>query len=536
MIQTLLVDDEPLTVEYLDRFLTGIYGGDIQIHTASNGREAADRLCQFHIDLIISDIRMPVMDGLELAKINQEQKTPAHMILLSGYEDFHYAQSAIKYGVSDYLLKPLNREELALAVQKQIGHVKDSRRQQKTYLQFLAHSDAYWLLIGQNLIAAIAHQENLRLQQYYKISCELNLEEIQTDGAILLLEVDNWCGPCAQLSVREHGVYSMILAQQTNEVMAQAHIPGFSVLEPDGKTMVYLSGEDAFQIQKNARTLYKRALNHFRLQTSMSASGALGRVYSDVLQMDQSYQQARSLLVKRILDGACGLQVGDKGADYGIYTRLHEMATDLYSCVRRGQTAQAQLLLYDYVKRMPDYGKETIGRFGQLLAKLLFSVIPAPEALLLDEAHTLLTQKLRELQAAASETWVEETFQALAVRLCAPLANNTNCSQLIEQAKRFIHENYSEPISLALLAEKLRVSESYLSSLFHKETGESYIKFLTRVRMEKAAELLRTERSLKVYEVSHRVGYFNAKHFNHVFKQWMGVSPNQYQLCYFDQP
>jgi len=163
-------------------------------------------------------------------------------------------------------------------------------------------------------------------------------------------------------------------------------------------------------------------------------------------------------------------------------------------------------------------------------------VIPAPEALLLDEAHTLLTQKLRELQAAASETWVEETFQALAVRLCAPLANNTNCSQLIEQAKRFIHENYSEPISLALLAEKLRVSESYLSSLFHKETGESYIKFLTRVRMEKAAELLRTERSLKVYEVSHRVGYFNAKHFNHVFKQWMGVSPNQYQLCYFDQP
>ena len=495
MIQTLLVDDEPLTVEYLDRFLTGIYGGDIQIHTASNGREAADRLCQFHIDLIISDIRMPVMDGLELAKINQEQKTPAHMILLSGYEDFHYAQSAIKYGVSDYLLKPLNREELALAVQKQIGHVKDSRRQQKTYL-----------------------------------------EEIQTDGAILLLEVDNWCGPCAQLSVREHGVYSMILAQQTNEVMAQAHIPGFSVPEPDGKTMVYLSGEDAFQIQKNARTLYKRALNHFRLQTSMSASGALGRVYSDVLQMDQSYQQARSLLVKRILDGACGLQVGDKGADYGIYTRLHEMATDLYSCVRRGQTAQAQLLLYDYVKRMPDYGKETIGRFGQLLAKLLFSVIPAPEALLLDEAHTLLTQKLRELQAAASETWVEETFQALAVRLCAPLANNTNCSQLIEQAKRFIHENYSEPISLALLAEKLRVSESYLSSLFHKETGESYIKFLTRVRMEKAAELLRTERSLKVYEVSHRVGYFNAKHFNHVFKQWMGVSPNQYQLCYFDQP
>lgn len=288
MIQTLLVDDEPLTVEYLDRFLTGIYGGDIQIHTASNGREAADRLCQFHIDLIISDIRMPVMDGLELAKINQEQKTPAHMILLSGYEDFHYAQSAIKYGVSDYLLKPLNREELALAVQKQIGHVKDSRRQQKTYLQFLAHSDAYRLLIGQNLIAAIAHQENLRLQQYYKISCELNLEEIQTDGAILLLEVDNWCGPCAQLSVREHGVYSMILAQQTNEVMAQAHIPGFSVPEPDGKTMVYLSGEDAFQIQKNARTLYKRALNHFRLQTSMSASGALGRVYSDVLQMDQS--------------------------------------------------------------------------------------------------------------------------------------------------------------------------------------------------------------------------------------------------------
>lgn len=535
MIQTLLVDDEPLTVEYLDRFLTGLYGSDIQIHTAANGKEAADLLPQFHIDLIISDIRMPVMDGLELAKINQEQKVPAHMILLSGYEDFRYAKSALKYGVSDYLLKPLNREELALAVQKQIGHVKSSRQQHKAYLQVLAHSDAYRLLVGQNLIAAIAHQENLRLQQYYKIACELNIEEIQTDGAILLLDVDTWCGPCAQLPIREHAVYSMILTQQTNEAMLQSHISGFSMPESDGKTMVYLSGEDSFQIQKNARALYRRAADQLRLQTGMSVSGALGRVYSDVLQMDQSYQQARSLLTKRILDGACGLQIGSKSMDYGTYTRLHGMATDLYSCVRRGQTAQAQLLLHDYAKLMPSYEEAVIGRFGLLLADALFSVLPVPEAVLLDEAHAFLTQKLQELQANASESWVEEIFQALAVRLCAPLSNNTNCSQLIEQAKHFIHENYSEPISLALLAEKLRVSESYLSSLFHKETGESYIKFLTRVRMEKAAELLRTDRSLKVYEVSHRVGYFNAKHFNHVFKQWMGVSPNQYQLRYFDQ-
>ena len=99
-----------------------------------------------------------------------------------------------------------------------------------------------------------------------------------------------------------------------------------------------------------------------------------------------------------------------------------------------------------------------------------------------------------------------------------------NCSQLIAASKRYIYQHYSEPISLALLAEELGVSELPEQPV-PQGNRRIYIKFLTRVRMEKAAELLRANRNIKMYEVAHQVGYFNAKHFNHVFKQWQGYRP-----------
>lgn len=292
MLQILLVDDEPLTLEYLEKFLSGLFIKNSNILMAQNGRDALELFQSTRIDLVISDIRMPLMDGLELSRHISEQWPQTRIILLTGYEDFNYAQQALKYGVCDYLLKPINKEELALAVQKQIGYIRQDKRQKEDYLQVLARSDAYRILVGQNLISAITHRENLRLQQYYKLSCHLGIEEIQSDGAILLLEVDRWRSPCTDLSVREHGIFSMILMQLVNEMLTQKHIRGFSLPEPDGKALVYLTGDDHLQVQKHTHTLYERTADALRLQTGASVSGALGRIYSDVLQMDLSYRQA----------------------------------------------------------------------------------------------------------------------------------------------------------------------------------------------------------------------------------------------------
>lgn len=533
MLQILIVDDEPLTLEYLERFLSGLFIKNSKILMAQNGRDALELMQNTQVDLVISDIRMPAVDGLELALRIRDRKQKTRVILLTGYEDFNYAQQALKYGVCDYLLKPINREELALAVQKQVEEILQEKQHQRDYLQVLEHSEAYRALVGQSLIGAITHQENLRLQQYYKLACQLGIEEIQMDGAILLLEVDRWQNPRANISVREQGIFSMILAQQVSEAMSQKHIGGFSLPDQDGKTLIYLTGDDRLQVQKQAHDLYDQISRDLQMQLGISVSGALGRIYSDVLQMDLSYQQARSLLAQRIVNGRPCLQLCGKSTDTDFYDRMHALFSDLYSCGRKGRDIDCNLLLDGFVQIMPDFESETVQRFGTFLAESLFSFMQMPEPVALDGALALLKDNLEGGPPRLEAQKVKALLHDLTCKLCAPSLTEENHSRLTTLAKQYIYQHYSEPISLALLAEEMGVSESYLSNLFHRETGESYIKFLTRVRMEKAAELLRTQRGVKVYEVARQVGYFNAKHFNHVFKQWLGTSPNEYQLRFF---
>lgn len=533
MIQILAVDDEPLMLEYLERFLANLFGSEVRVSLAQNGKDALDLMEAAPVDLVITDIRMPLMDGLELARRISELKLPAKVIILSGYEDFTYAHQALKYNVSDYLLKPVSKEELALAVQKQINQIKLSKRRRQDYMQVVSNSNAYRALVGQSLVSAITHGENLRLQQYYKLACQLGIEEIQTDGAVLLLEVDFWKGSCAGLPPREQGIFSMILAQRVSELLTGRQIPGFSVPEPDGKTLVYLAGDDHLQVQKQARDLYGQTAEYLRIEVNAFISGALGAVYPDVLQMDASYQQARNLLAQRIVSGKSSLQLAAKNTSCDFYNQMRALIGDLYSCAVRGRELDCHLLLTGFIQAMPDFEHGTVSRFGLFLANGLFAAMPQPEPVTLDAAVQLLSARLKTAPDPLDAAGLSDLLSALVRRFCTDQKSEVNCSQLIAKSKKYIYKHYAEPISLALLAEELGVSESYLSNLFHKETGESYIKFLTRVRMEKAAELLRGNRNIKIYEVAHQVGYFNAKHFNHVFKQWQGVPPNEYQQRFF---
>lgn len=105
-------------------------------------------------------------------------------------------------------------------------------------------------------------------------------------------------------------------------------------------------------------------------------------------------------------------------------------------------------------------------------------------------------------------------------------------NDIVQKAKEYIYVHYREPLSLALIAEKIGVSSSYLSNIFHKSVGESYIKFLTRVRMEQAEKLLKSTPPYKVYDISERVGYISVKHFSFIFKKYFKISPGEYQEKY----
>jgi two-component system response regulator YesN len=186
----------------------------------------------------------------------------------------------------------------------------------------------------------------------------------------------------------------------------------------------------------------------------------------------------------------------------------------------------------NYVEQIGDYTLSTIYRYGLYLVKS----IAAMKEMVTDEAVQAALHILKKLAVTPSGSFDKNQVVLVFLEMLksfvgasSPKPDHDNEHELVAKAKEFIYHHYSEPISLALIAEKVGVSASYLSNIFHKSMNESYIKFLTRVRMEQAAKLLKARPAEKVVDVSEKVGYVSVKHFSHVFKQHFHMPPGEYQ-------
>ena len=237
-------------------------------------------------------------------------------------------------------------------------------------------------------------------------------------------------------------------------------------------------------------------------------------------------------------------------ADPGRIDRLAACAEAVRSALAEGREPQAQAALSAFAALVGTATRRSALRRGVYLLRALAGLLPA-------ERRTAMlhgaTQALRQ-EALAESFGVEDAARlyAKAIRVLlansgpdapdAPAASGTSGAfgasgasgsvgehETVTRVKAYIHAHFAEPLSLALIADKMGVSPGYLSSLFHQNTQESYIKFLTRVRMEHAAQLLRAKPPEKVYDVAEKVGYLSVKHFSYVFKQHFGTPPGEYQ-------
>lgn len=468
MYRALIVEDEDLMREYLAAKLGELCPLWTAAATAADGMEAVELLAHERFDAILTDIRMPGMDGLELARCIRREDAEIPILVLSGYDEFAYARSAMRLNVFDYLLKPVNEGELSAALSAMAALVaaRQDRRGADQLLLALEGDAAASLPLAQRF-AGQSCGLMLLCPAYGEESSLAGLfEEARGLGALTV----RFPSAVGALCVSRDALLTPTLCRHTLE--------GFLRKRPDLRLCCGCAPLD----WKDGQNGYREA----------------ERLLSLAMALDLPFLTEP-------------LPLAQKQA----HTRLETMRRLLAEALAQGRLSQERCASL----------AAALGEFPQ---SARFS---AAMALLEDcAAETEARLAAQKLLGDAGWAGASEAFPQALQTLCgAALLSPPPSSELIQRARDVMQARFAQAISLSSLAEELRVTPAYLSSLFHREMGLSYSQFLLKLRMEDAARRLMENPEAKVYEVGEAVGFPSAKHFAHVFRAYYRLTPKEYR-------
>jgi len=532
MYKLLIVDDESLTREYVRMNISSLDDNWQAAGEASDGGDALKFLSENTVDLVITDIKMANMDGLTLCQNICEKYPDIKIVIISGYDEFSFAQQAIRYGVNDYLLKPIDEDELK-AVLRKIGQRLDNEKYEKQSLNIISNlSEGYKKNIIKNLLRAVISNSNVEIKFLYPLVHNLKMNILDDEGIIMILSIDKYSMLKNLIPMNNISVFNFILLQITSNVMSN-YEDSHEFLDYEENVIVYTTGETKDQTISKCREIYSKVSSDFIQQTGITITGFIGSSQSELLQLNTSYQDAAKSVYLKTLSG------GNKVYESNLLKSYSDKVSSLeksIKAIKLGLIDKNEAVycesVSDFVGTIDSFDISSILRYGILLINSLkkLDVNFSPE--LIDMCFKSLQDVSLSNDVFKTKDGVINLYTRIIKILDSnPLMNqgNINETDIISKVKDFIYSHYKEPVSLQQIAEYVGVTTNYLSNLFHKNVGEPYIKFLTRVRMEQAAKLLCIKPQLKIIDISQRVGYVSVKHFMYVFKQFYNITPGEYR-------
>ncbi|WP_172195208.1 response regulator [Saccharibacillus qingshengii] len=513
MRQLLIVDDEKNIRLGLKVMIEREWGGACEIRLAANGREALEMHRLQPAEIVITDIRMPVMNGMEmLAQLRLEQRAAEGpiVLVLSGYDEFEYAKTAIRFQVRDYLLKPIRREDLFEALARAQEEL-DSRT-----------SDA------QRVDAVQDYKKRLRLAGLGQL-LEAEGAELERVRGELAAEGAELCTPfsLAVVSYRHEQGGSMdreelaALIERLDGPLAS----GCQAALWDREGRLVLIDSSAERVVRLAQLAEKRELGGLLIGLGLAGSGLddLPRCYRSACRALQYtfLHPGVHLVDARVVEGGREMfpppeeEVRMLGNLLGT-DRQKEMNERLYRIFRIDQLARIDIAYIQQTVRLINEKvlDEVFRRYGEASMEVLKLYRRVGDWNNFRYFHDYF-RSLENLLSSLND-YIKQ------VRLA--YTENEN----LKEAVAFIEANYARPLNMATVSNHVSLNYSYFSEAFKAYTGESFVVYLKKVRIEQAKKLLEG-RELKLSEVGEAVGLENAKQFARVFKELEGISPHEYR-------
>ncbi|WP_054943459.1 response regulator transcription factor [Paenibacillus ihuae] len=509
MIKVLIVDDEPKLREGLRTLIPWEEEGYTVVATAANGFEALEKFHTFAPRLIVADIRMPGMDGLELIAELRKQNANCHVLILSGYADFEYAKRAISCHIDGYLLKPVDEEEL-ISYLKEL-RVTIEREEQFSRLQTEAEVSNHeaWL---RGLLQP--DSEDIAVPE---AAARLGL---QGESEVILLQLMR---PHKGEDGREERVRSLLERYLPPERAIFFSLPPFLGLllkEP-------LKDEAA-------RAALWQELNRIIAREGLDFYAASGGAVAEPELAAASYTAARELLEQAffgrreiLVSGAVEqwAEAVQEPGELADSERDEEM--ELLLAVETGSTEVLSPLVRQIICKLVETRHDETYIKDNLI-RIVSSTIARLEAVNPD-VRTLISGNASPASEVYNSYYLSDILSMVADYL-EHIAKQLNTGGRGDEIKRItdlIQRRYNENLKLGMLAQIFNYNSAYLGKMFKNQIGEHFNTYLDKVRIEKAKQFL--TQGMKVYEVAERVGYMNADYFNAKFRKYVGVSPSAFR-------
>ncbi|MCF2717144.1 response regulator transcription factor [Paenibacillus sp. UKAQ_18] len=514
MIKVVIVDDEPKLRQGLQTLIPWESLGFIVTATAANGKEALGVIEEKAPDVVIVDIRMPVMDGLQLIEHLRSSGHHLHFMILSGYADFEYAKQAIKYGVFGYLVKPVDIDEMSSSLKRIRERIEEERLQREWRKREVINRDLYLhsLLVPQERtedpakLRSKAKEADLLWSNYEVVVVYPRVSEV--DRSDVAYQLSN-------------GLKAKIEGQMMGLVTV---IPPYTVLLLNAP----LRGRERREILHNE---IRNVADNVRFA---AATGGVVSAPEDICKsflkaqeaVKQSFFSEKNRLLGPYPFFSSSLDSPRLSADKAEET-MEEFIFRLYYSLEVGNQTAILPLLNEAAAFLLKQGQDekSIKESFFFLSNAIIHKLTAGFCIELKETEEVSRFLNGIYQHDHLYDLLEETH-----RFLLTLAQDSEHRGKELEFKKmidFIHKHYADNLRLEALAGLLNYSTAYLGQLFKNKTGEYFNTYLDRVRIQKAKELL--GQGMKVYEVAESVGYTSVNYFYSKFKRYEGRSPSEYR-------
>lgn len=541
----LLVDDEEEVRNAIYKKIAWEqYGFDI-IGAVENGKEALEVAEKVIPDVIITDIKMPFMDGMQLSTVIKEKYPTTKIIVLTGFDEFEYAQKAIKLNVLEYLLKPISADELINILLK-IKNQFDKEMEEKKNIQYLKEYYRKSIPILKEKFLTSIITSTLEKEEIEEKCQNYNID---LSGKLFTVAIINIDGINNQLLNKSYVEDSRV---KFNEPFADKELLKFAVLNITEEIVnkynlgITFLNNDEIVIIAEARDYEKieaikiifEMLEELRQNVQrflrVSITAGIGNVCREPASISLSYKNALTALDYRIfMGGNRSIWIEDiepKSAGRIIFDEVKEHT--LISAIKVGTEEEICTTLKMLLHEVNDV-RITIKDYQIYLIEILTTILKAARNLdvYFDDIFGSDSNLYVELERLKGKDEIFNWFKSISIATMKHIAKDRqdNCKILVEEAKNFIKENYyKSDISINTVCESIHISPTYFSFIFKKETKTTFINYLTQIRMDSAKEFLRTT-NMKAFEIADRVGYADANYFSYSFKKKFGKSPSEYR-------
>lgn len=525
--KVILVDDE---AEVIDMIEKKIHWNDLGFEvagSATNGVKALELVEKLQPDVVLTDIKMPYMDGLELSRRLNREYPNIYIMLCTGFDEFEYAKEAVHLEIKEYMLKPVNATELSESLTN-LKHTLDREREEKLNVKKL--NDYF--------------QEVLpKLQSNFFISLiEGRVEKHDYERFLQAYQVD-MKGPlfgCVIFHTSENhvpeGMNPLLLSMSVEREIKQRLMDQWNCLEfiYMGNTLLILELDAEDQITQITDACDRFCRWAYRIMGAVVTAG-IGTVCDSLYEISLSYERAREAVSYRVLYGTKrAINIGEivpKEQIKPVQSEESRMQT-LFRAIRIGDSTEIERAAHGEMEKLHK-NTETMSQYNLATMEIVsgffkFCTDNSLDFNKISGNMQNIYEKVSQMDESSLTAWIVQMSETISEKL--KCARNSSARRLIVEAQNIVKERYMEAdISLDEICTVLGVSNSYFSSLFKKEAGKSFISYLTDYRMDIAAEMiLNTDE--KSYTIAEKVGYLDANYFSYVFKKKFGVSPSKYRV------